>query len=100
METESNQAIDAPPAGNLAASVKGSSGLIRRFFCAWTWEMAWRDSRTRRGKLLLFACCIVLGVAALTAVGSLGSNLERAIDEQTKTLLGADLVLASQQAFS
>ena len=62
--------------------------------------MAWRDSRTSRRKLLLFSCSIVLGIAALTAIGSLGSNLARAIEEQAKALLGADLVIAGQQAFS
>jgi putative ABC transport system permease protein len=62
--------------------------------------MAWRDSRTSRRKLLLFSCSIVLGIAALTAIGSLGSNLERAIEEQAKSLLGADLVIGSRQPFS
>lgn len=62
--------------------------------------MAWRDSRTSRQKLLFFSCSIVLGIAALTAVGSLGRNLERAIEEQAKGLLGADLVIGSRQPFS
>jgi putative ABC transport system permease protein len=61
--------------------------------------MAWRDSRASRRKLLFFSCSIVLGIAALTAVGSLGSNLERAIEEQAKSLLGADLVIGSRQPF-
>jgi len=46
--------------------------------------MAWRDSRASRRKLLFFSCSIVLGIAALTAVGSLGSNLERAIENKPK----------------
>ena len=54
--------------------------------------MAWRDSRASRRKLALFSCSIVLGVAALAAIGSLGRNLERAIETQSKSLLGADLV--------
>jgi len=62
--------------------------------------MAWRDTRTSRRKLALYSCSIVLGIAALAAIGSLGANLERAIEEQTKTLLGADLVLQSQEAFA
>ena len=61
--------------------------------------MAWRDSRTSRRKLLFFSCSIVLGIAALTAIGSLGINLEQAIEEQAKSLLGADLALGSRQAF-
>jgi putative ABC transport system permease protein len=62
--------------------------------------MAWRESRTSRKKLLLFACSIVLGVAAIAAIGSLGKNLERAVEEQAKSLLGADLVLRGPESFS
>ena len=62
--------------------------------------MAWRDTRTSRGRLLLFSSSIVLGVAALAAIGSLGTNLERAVEEQARTLLGADLAISSRQAFS
>jgi putative ABC transport system permease protein len=62
--------------------------------------MAWRDTRTSRGRLLLFSSSIVLGVAALAAIGSLGTNLEWAVEEQARTLLGADLAISSRQAFS
>lgn len=62
--------------------------------------MAWRDSRTSRRKLALFSCSIVLGVAALAAIGSLGRNLEQAVEEQTKALLGADLVVNSRDDFT
>jgi putative ABC transport system permease protein len=75
-------------------------GFPGHLISSWTWRMAWRDTRTSRGKLALYSCSIVLGIAALAAIGSLGSNLERAIEEQTKTLLGADLVLRSQDAFA
>ena len=74
--------------------------LIGHLLAAWTWRMAWRDTRTSRRKLALYACSIVLGIAALAAVGSLGTNLERAIEEQTKSLLGADLVIQSQAQFT
>ncbi len=62
--------------------------------------MAWRDSRASRRRLLFFSCSIVLGIAALAAIGSLGSNLERAIEEQAKSLLGADLVIGSRHSFT
>lgn len=62
--------------------------------------MAWRDSRTHRKRLFLFMTSIVLGIAALVSVGSFGENLQKAIDEQAKTLMGADLMLASLQPFS
>ncbi len=60
------------------------------FLDPWIWKMAWRDSRTYRGRLLLFLGCILLGIASLVAVRSLGDNLEAAVQEQAKTLLGAD----------
>ncbi len=59
-------------------------------------KMAWRDTRASRRRLLLFSLAIVLGVAALVAIGSLRDNLENAIAEQTKGLLGADLVVNSR----
>ena len=62
--------------------------------------MAWRDSRASRRRLGLYSLSIVLGIAALVAVGSFSENLRRAIGDQTKSLLGADLVVTSRQAFS
>ena len=59
--------------------------------------MAWRDSRASRRRLLLFSSSISLGIAALVAIGSLGRNLQSAVREQSKALLGADLVLSSRQ---
>lgn len=64
----------------------------------WTWRMAWRDSRRSRRRLLLFSLSITLGIAALVALGSLGRTLRRTLDEQSKALLGADLVLSGRQA--
>ncbi len=59
-------------------------------------KMAWRDTRASRRRLLLYSLAIVLGVAALVAVGALRDNLRGAIEEQTKGLLGADLVVTSR----
>ncbi len=66
----------------------------------WVWKMAWRDSRTHRKRLFLFMTSIVLGIAALVSIGSFGENLEKAIDVQAKTLLGADMMLTSLQPFA
>ncbi len=62
--------------------------------------MAWRDSRRSRGRLVLFGTALVLGVAALTAIGSLTRNLAATVDSQARTLLGADLVLESRRAWT
>ena len=63
-------------------------------------RMAWRDSRASRRRLVLFSLSVVLGIAALVAIGSLGTNLERGIDEQAKGLLGADLIITGRQPMS
>ncbi|MCC7412660.1 MAG: ABC transporter permease [Gammaproteobacteria bacterium] len=63
-------------------------------------KMAWRDSRASRRRLVLFSFSVVLGIAALVAIGSLGANLERAIDEQAKGLLGADLIITGRNPMS
>jgi putative ABC transport system permease protein len=60
-------------------------------------KMAWRDSRASRRRLLLFSLSIVLGVAALVAIGSYRDNLRRAVETESKGLLGADLVVTSRQ---
>lgn len=61
--------------------------------------MAWRDSRTHRRRLFLFMISIVMGIAALVSVGSFGENLERAIEDQAKTLMGADLMFRSLRPY-
>ena len=63
-------------------------------------KMAWRDSRASRRRLLLYSLSVVLGIAALVAIGSFTVNLKQAIDDQAKGLLGADLVVTSRSAFS
>jgi putative ABC transport system permease protein len=62
--------------------------------------MAWRDSRRSRRRLLLYTASIVLGIAALTAISSLGRQMEAAVQEQSKALLGADLVVSSRDSLS
>ena len=69
-------------------------------FDPWVWKMAWRDSRSHRGRLLLFVSSILLGVAALVAIRSFKENLEDAVNAQSKTLLGADLVLSQSRPFN
>ncbi|HMC27378.1 MAG TPA: hypothetical protein VKM56_06245, partial [Verrucomicrobiae bacterium] len=66
----------------------------------WTWKMAWRDTRTSRRRLLVFSLSVVFGVAALVAIGCFRKSLEISVDEQSRGLLGADLVIASRQPFS
>ena len=67
---------------------------------SWILKMAWRDSRGSRSRLALYLSAMVLGVAALVAIRGFGANLTRTVDEEAKTLLGADLKLESESVFS
>jgi putative ABC transport system permease protein len=60
---------------------------------SWLFKMAWRDSRRNRPRLLLFLSSIILGIAALVATFSFGYNLQHDINDQARTLVGADLVI-------
>jgi putative ABC transport system permease protein len=62
--------------------------------------MAWRDTRASRRRLLLFSTSIVMGIAALVAIRSFAVSAERAIDEQSRLLLGADLSVTSRRALT
>jgi len=64
----------------------------------WLLQMAWRDSRKNRSRLFLFISSIILGIAALVAIYSLGNNLRQNIDDQAATLIGADLALSGNKA--
>ncbi|MEZ4904382.1 MAG: ABC transporter permease [Spirosomataceae bacterium] len=64
---------------------------------SWLFLMAWRDSRRNYSRLLLFVSSIVLGIAALVAIYSLGYNLQQNIESQAAELLGADLELSDNQ---
>ncbi|MGH1363835.1 MAG: ABC transporter permease [Calditrichia bacterium] len=70
------------------------------FFDGWLWKMAWRDSRQNRSRLFLFMSAIIIGVAALVAISSFGDNLKQAVQDQAKSILGADLLMRSRQAFT
>ncbi|PWU00665.1 MAG: ABC transporter permease [Bacteroidetes bacterium] len=66
----------------------------------WIFQMAWRDSRKSRSRLILFISSIILGIAALVGIFSFGYNLKSDIDQQAKQLVGADLVVESFRPLS
>ena len=68
-------------------------------YVPWILKMAWRDSRGSRKRLALYLSAMVLGVAALVAIRGFGDNMSRTVDQEAKTLLGADLRLESDQPF-
>ncbi|HET9279466.1 MAG TPA: ABC transporter permease, partial [Flavitalea sp.] len=66
----------------------------------WLVKMAWRDSRRNRSRLFLFVSSIILGIAAMVAIYSLGNNMSAEVDRQAASLLGADLQLGSGKQVS
>jgi len=68
---------------------------------SWKWVllMSWRDSRRNRLKLVLFVLSIVFGLAALVAIRGFRSNVQDAIQSQSKELLGADVEFHSRSPY-
>ena len=64
---------------------------------SWLLKMAWRDSRRNRSRLFLFISSVILGIAALVAIYSLGNNLNDEVNSQAASLLGADLEISGNQ---
>ena len=71
--------------------------LLGAFFHAWTWRMAWRDSRQQRGRLSLYALSIAAGISALVGIHTLKTSVQHGIETQAKALLGADLLISSRR---
>jgi len=71
--------------------------LFRALLHRWTWIMALRDGRSQRGRLALYALSIAAGICALTAIHTLKASVQTGIATQTKSLLGADLLISSRR---
>ncbi len=59
--------------------------------------MAWRDGKASSGRLFLFMASIILGIAAVVSIQSFSENLKENIEQQSKTLMGADFIIDSRQ---
>lgn len=66
----------------------------------WIIKMAYRDTRRNKSRLVLFGSSIILGIAALVAIYSLGNDLRRNVDLQAATLIGADLEISGNKPLS
>lgn len=77
-----------------------SNALKKGFNLKWLMLMAWRDSRRNKSRLFLFISSIILGIAVLVAIYSLGDNLRDNIDTQAAEILGADLELSASRPLS
>lgn len=69
-------------------------------FRQWVWAMALRDARRNLKSMLLAMSCVILGVTAIVASFSFRDNLQNSVRARSKSLLGADLVIQSREAFS
>jgi putative ABC transport system permease protein len=63
----------------------------------WIVKMAWRDGRASGKRLLLFMASIILGIAAVVSIQSFSDNLNDNIGLQSKSLMGADFLIDSNQ---
>jgi len=59
--------------------------------------LAARESRGSAGRLVFFAACLSVGVAAVVAVAGLSQALDHGIQEQARQLLAADLAVSSRR---
>ena len=75
-------------------------GNLKSLNFSWLLKMAWRDSRRNKSRLFLFISSIILGIAALVAIYSLGDNMRAEIDRQAASLLGADLEISGNREWT
>jgi putative ABC transport system permease protein len=66
-----------------------TAGFLGRFLL--------RESRGSRGRLLFFAACLGVGVAAVTAVAGLTGGMEAGVRAKSREVLGADLTVESRR---
>lgn len=59
--------------------------------------LAARESRGSAGRLVFFAACLSVGVAAVVAVAGLSQALDRGIQAQARQLLAADIAVSSRR---
>ena len=59
--------------------------------------MAWRDAKASSLRLFLFTASIILGIAAVVSIQLFSENLKDNIKLQSKSLMGADYIIDSEQ---
>ena len=66
----------------------------------WVFTLAWRDGRRALKPLFLSVACVILAVASVVIAFSFRDNVQRSVQTQSKTLLGADLAIDGREPFS
>jgi putative ABC transport system permease protein len=64
------------------------------------WRLAWWMGRGAVARSWLLVACIAIGVSARVCVGTFTGTVARALDEQARPLLGADLEIIANQELS
>ncbi len=59
--------------------------------------MAWRESRGGGARVLLLTAAISIGVGALVAIDSFTDNLQVAVEQQARALLGGDMAISARR---
>lgn len=70
-------------------------GSVSKAGMGWLLKMAWRDGKASGRKLVLFVASIIIGIAAVVSIQSFGNNLKNNIALQSKSLMGADFKISS-----
>lgn len=71
--------------------------LKPKLHTAWLLKMAWRDAKASKARLLLFMASIILGIAAVVSIQLFSQNLTDNIQRQSKSLMGADFLIDTDQ---
>lgn len=61
-------------------------------------QLAWKDAWRQKLSLFILASCCILGTAALLAITSLKDNISFSVEQNSKTILGADFIVSTRQA--
>ena len=77
--------------------IKSSKETAEKASFRWLLKMAWRDGKASSRKLVLFMASIVLGIAAVVSIQSFGETLKETIALQSKSLMGSDYKIDSNQ---
>lgn len=62
---------------------------------SWLLKMACRDGKASLSRLMLFMASIILGIAAVVSIQLFSDNLRDNIKKQSKSLMGADFIIDS-----
>lgn len=65
-----------------------------------TFNMAWRETRSAWRHFVYFLVCIAIGVGALTGVSLFGAEVEKTVNKEARGLLGGDLEIRLSRPIS